>query len=207
MAIDAGLSINTQLVKLLLKAGADPNQGNIDGSTPLLTAIRRSSDHISDGQETVQELIDHQCDINAHEYQPPFFGESALNLSINRSQDAITEKLIRSGANVDEKSINGHRPFVRLVKEGKTELAKLALANSLHTSHADLIELENERNKVANCDPELFAYLYSERVFFPRLKHLSRVKIRTWLGSSADKIIQRIQLPYSLRKYLLLSEL
>ena len=194
---------------MLLTAGADPNQGNqLNGSLPLLVTIRRSSDHIADGALTVQELIDHHCNIHAHEYQPPYYGESALNLSINRSQDAITEKLIRSGADVDEKSINGQRPFVRLVKEGKTELAKLALANSTTRSlHSDLMTIEEERSSVANSDPELFAYLFSEGSFFPRLKHLSRVKIRAWLGSSADRVIPKLQLPYSLRKYLLLGEL
>lgn len=208
LSIDSGLSINTNLVKLLLNAGADPNQGNKVGSTPLLTTIRRSSEHISDGQETVQALIEHQCDINAHEYQHPYFGESALNLAITRSQDAITEKLIRSGARVEEKSTqDGHSPFVRLVKEGKNDLAKLALATSSDAYRLEMSALESERTKLADSDPELFSYLYGEQSCFPRLKHLSRAKLRHWLGSNADRIIPQIQLPYSLRKYLLLGEL
>src|SRR5699024_6494842 len=127
-----------------------------------------SSDHIQDGQDTVQALIEHNCDINAIECLPPFWGESALNLSISRNQDSITEKLIRSGADVDARSPSGQSPFVRLIKDGKNDLAKMALASSVRTTSLDLAHIENDRAKISQSDPEMFSYLFQERTFFPK---------------------------------------
>ena len=205
LAIDSGLNINTSLVKFLLNVGADPNHSNLNGFTPLLNTIRRSSDHILDGQDIVQALLEHNCHVDVHEYK--FYGESALNISITRNQDGITEKLIRSGANVDEKSINGQSPFMRLIMEDKIDLAKLALANSRLPIGQFPIGLEHIQRMIKNQDVELFNHLLKEYNLVPRLKHLCRIKLRKWFSFKADLVIQQIQIPPTLQQYLLLKEL
>lgn len=207
LAIESGSTINVKLIQFLLNSGADPNQCNQIGCTPLLATIKRSNQHLSDGGETVQALIDHNCDINVRDYQVPYFGESALNVAITHGQDVITEKLIRSGANVDERNNIGMLPFVRLIKEGKNDLAKLALASS-KIAKLDIESFENDHETISKIDPELFEYLnIKERTFFPKLKQLSRVNFRNYFGRNSDQVIQELKIPLTLKKYLLLQEL
>ena len=131
----------------------------------------------------------------------------SLNISITRNQDGITEKLIRSGANVDEKSINGQSPFMRLIMEDKIDLAKLALANSRLPIGQFPIGLEHIQRMIKNQDVELFNHLLKEYNLVPRLKHLCRIKLRKWFSFKADLVIQQIQIPPTLQQYLLLKEL
>lgn len=203
----SGMNIDIPLMKLLLDAGANPDVDNKIGLIPLLTIIRRSSEHLQDGQDAVQELIDHDCNINVKEYNPISYGENALSLSIQRNQDAITEKLIRAGADLSETGINTDSPFVKLVKNDKINLAKLVAARMTNISKKDFEKIELFRNDIYRSEPNLYEHLYDEKVYFPRLQHLSRVRLRSWLGRHADKVLRQIQLPFRIKNYLLLEEL
>jgi ankyrin repeat protein len=205
-AINSGLSINSDIVKILLQAGANPNQSNNYGLTPLITTIRRSSDHILDGQDTVHNLIDHNCDLNVYEYDSPICGENALHLAITRNQDRITEILIRAGCDVNTANQNGLTALQRLAKDGKTDLMKLMIASGARLKSQNI--WVNETGHTTNIgDQDLTNLIVHQNNCFPRLKHLCRVRLRNFLERRADTVVKQLKIPNTIRKYLLLMEL
>lgn len=205
-AINSGLCINYEILKILLQAGANPNQTNKYGLSPLITTIRRSSDHCLVGQETVQELIDHNCDLNVYEYDSPICGENALHLAITRNQDRITELLIRSGCNINVANQNGMTALLRLAKDGKEDLIKLLIAVGANLYLTKQF-WANELGTINFRNPDLKDLLIYQSKKLPNLKHLSRIKLRNWLGRRADVVIKQLNLPTAIRQYLLLMEL
>ncbi|RWS11591.1 DUF4206 domain containing protein-like protein [Dinothrombium tinctorium] len=204
LAVNSGLCLNPELVKALLNANADPNHVNVYGQTALMTAIRRASDHCLQGVETVNCLIRHNCDLDV--IDPASCGESPLHLSISRSQDRITETLIRSGCDLNRKNPRGFSPLYRLIREGKTDLAKLILAAGVDYKSIYECSLNNDLIESLQ-DAQLKDMFLDEEYMFPKLKHLSRIKIRRLLGRRSDEIIKRLPLPSPLKHYLLLLEL
>ncbi|KAF7496334.1 Putative ankyrin repeat protein [Sarcoptes scabiei] len=205
-------NINVPVVKILLRSGADPNQAGQYGITPLLATIRRSSDHFDEGNETVQILIDFDCNINEKEFQGQRSGETALNLSIERSQNSITEKLIRSGCDVTVRNSRGETPFFSLIKNNKYDLAKLmaAIVPSVLMDDPDSqAKLTNDfGERVEDKDfRELKRFLFERWPFFPQLQHLCRCSIRKRLGKKADKFIRKWNFSESIKQYLTLDQL
>ncbi|CAG2112335.1 unnamed protein product [Medioppia subpectinata] len=206
-AINSGLTINADIVNILLQAGANPNNPNNCGLNPLITTIRRSSEHTLDGQDTVRYLIDHNCDLNVNEYDSAICGESALHLAITRRQDRITEMLVRAGAHVNTPNQMGLTPISRLAKEGKTDLIKMMIASGADTNLNTNLSL-NDAIVVNNFrDEEINHLIVEQHNCFPRLKHLCRVRLRNWLERRADTVVKQIQIPTSIRQYLLLTDL
>lgn len=201
-AINCGLCLNFNLVPILLEAGADPNHANSFGQTALAVAVRRSSDSSLNGQYTVRSLISYNCHINDKEAGP--FGETPIHLSISKSQDRITEILIRAGCDVNVKNYLGLTPLQRLVSEGKTELAKLIIASQSKIQTVEDIWTSKEALE-KDCKSELKLFVNNEK-FYPSLKHLSRVSLRRYLGRKADDIINKLDYPLVLKHYLLLFE-
>lgn len=222
LAINSTVQMNTALVKLLLEAGVDPNVVNDVGACALLTAIRRSSDHLTDGQLTVDALIQAGCDVNRREYGT-LFGEDALSLSISRGQDAITEKLLRCGSiDTQARSMSPYSPFIRLLQDEKHGLAKLCAASMPNLTQLDWERASGQhRASIARNDRELNSFLFGHSTrssgdddacspsprYFPRLKHLCRHRLRVWLGNRADSVIQNWPLPDSFKQYLHLNHL
>lgn len=206
-AINSGLCINSDMVNILLQAGANPNHSNKYGLTPLITTIRRSSEHSLDGQDTVRSLIDHDADLNVYEYDSPICGENALHLAISRSQDRITEMLIRAGCDVNVRNQTGFTAVSRLAREGKGDLLRLLIAVGADLKLPKQFWVDEAGIIRDLGDPELRNMLIRQSHCFPRLKHLSRVKLRSWLGRRADIVIKQMQLPFSISQYLLLMEL
>lgn len=208
-AINTGLSINMDIVAILLEAGANPNHTNKYGVTALITAIRRSSEHSLDGPLTIAQLIDHQCNLNeyVYEYGSPWCGENALHLAITRNQDRITEMLIRAGCDVDVINHGGLTALSRLAPDGKIDLVKLLIAvgANLRLPKEYWTNDENVLRNVHNM--EIREIIMRERSCFPTLKQLSRIKIRQWLERRADSVIKQLHLPTTIRQYLLLLDL
>ncbi|KAH9423305.1 hypothetical protein DERP_003583 [Dermatophagoides pteronyssinus] len=224
-AILANYNLNVRLIKLLLRSGCNPNEANLAGISPLLAAIRRSSDHFDDGNQTVQLLIDHGCNVNAREFennhhrQQPIGlspgGDTALNISIDRNQDSITEKLIRNGADVGVENLRGETPIFSLIRDRKYVLARQALATLPIISTKDLQQLSRYLSDEyrMNEDPKNFQqikqFLFQQPgSYFPRLMHLCRCSIRKSLGRYSDRSIEYLKyLPESIRSYLMLKQL
>lgn len=208
-AINSGLCINSDIVTILLQAGANPNQSNNYGLTPLITAIRRSSEHTLDGCDTVNNLIEHNCNLNVYEYDSPICGENALHLAITRNQHRITEVLIRCGCDVNAINQNGYTALARLALEGKTELFKLLIAAGADLKFSKKFWIDETgliRNSISDELRDLILHRINGNCF-PTLKHLCRVRLRKWLERRADFVIKQITIPFSIRQYLLLMDL
>ena len=205
-AINSGLCINSEIVNILLQAGANPNYANNYGLNPLITTIRRSSDQTLDGQDCVRNLIDHNCDLDVYEYESAICGENAIHLAITRNQDRITEMLIRAGCDLNAPNHTGLTPLERMAKEGKTDLMKLMIANGADIHKTRLISFnESIGNRLT--DQELSQLFDRQNNCFPRLKHLCRARLRNWLERRADTVIKQIPIPSQIRRYLLLMDL
>lgn len=201
-SINSGLSLNYDLIKILLNGGADPNHKNHHGLSPLITTIRRSSEHCLDGILTVNDLIDHGCQLNDCEPGVPY-GQTAIHLSISRGQDRITETLIRSGADVNSRNHRGFSPLHRVATEDKSDLTKILIASGADTKVPKDFWVDDEGIIRNFRDPEIQKIL-SEVQKVPSLKQLSRVSFRRWLERKADRVIRQLNIPQTLRQYLLL---
>ncbi|XP_075590544.1 B-cell lymphoma 3 protein homolog isoform X2 [Dermatophagoides farinae] len=220
-AILQNYSINVRLIKLLLRSGCDPDEANKAGISPLLATIRRSSDHFDDGVETVQLLIDHGCNVNAREFeycnQAPVLtpGDTALNISIDRNQDSITEKLIRNGANVSVENSHGKIPIFSLLRDRKYVLARQAIAIMpfISTKHLQQLLIHHYLSDEYQMDEDtknfqqIKRFLLQRWPYFPRLMHLCRCSLRKFLGKNSDQLIEQLCLPESIRMFLMLKQL
>lgn len=206
ICIHNSYNINTKLVELLLKNGADPNKiSKSKHLSPLLETIRRSSQHFLDSVETVQLLIDYGCELDS----------TSLSLSIERNQDSITEKLIRHGANVNFTHKCGDTILTLLLKYRKFDIALIAAA----VSKIDNFSIIQQNYRKYLYDPDhhhyedqksreqLQNFFFKQQPFFPRLEHLCRCIIRKTLGRFADKTIAKLMLPKAIKSYLLLKQL
>ncbi|RWS29064.1 serine/threonine-protein phosphatase 6 regulatory ankyrin repeat subunit A-like isoform X1 [Leptotrombidium deliense] len=204
LAINSGLCLNAELIRYLLEANADPNHTNANGQSAMFTAIRRSSDHCLQGVDIVTALLENDCDIDVCDSS--YYGENAVHLSISRNQDRITETLIRFGCNLNARNINGHSVLYRLLREGKQHLASMVLAAGIDWKF--VLECRREHLLISALPDSPFRRIFHSRNgLFPKLKHLSRVKIRQTLGRNCDAIIKQLSLPNCIIHYLLLNEL
>lgn len=204
IATHSSLNLNIALIKALLSGGACPDFFNQSGFTPLMSIIRRSSDHLEEGKEAVQELINHGCDVNLAEFNPMSYGESPLTLSLRRNQDSITEKLIRAGANV-RSNVDQYTPLVYLIRDGKFDLARLVTAYLPIITGKEFEDLQLYRANLEQYDKRLFHYLYSPQPF--SLQHLCRRRLRLTAGRHADRVTKSMPLSWNIKNYLLLLDL
>lgn len=197
-AVNTGLSLNPDLIRILLEAGADPNHVNHLGNSAIFSVVRRSSEHDLNGFLSLDSLIEYGVDLNQKH------DETALHLSISRGQDALTEKLIRSGSDVNERNERGFSPLHRLAREEKTDLVKLMVAAGARVSLPKNFYIDESGIRRDIQDPEIKSILAANTGRAPSLKHLSRISIRKWLERKADRVIKQLLLPHSLKEYLLL---
>ena len=203
-AVNSGLSLNPDLIRIVLEAGGNANHTNHLGSSAIFTIVRRSSEHSLEGLLSLDSLIEHGADLNQHDRQIRDQKETALHLSISRGQDSLTEKLIRCGADVNARNERGFSPLHRVARQEKTDLVKLLVAAGADVSLPKNFYFDESGVKRDIQDPEIrnIFCLNSRKV--PSLKQLTRVCIRRWLERKADPVIKQLFLPSSLKQYLLM---
>ncbi|WP_266159120.1 ankyrin repeat domain-containing protein [Dyella silvatica] len=84
----AALLGRNEIVEALLKAGADKEDVNGDGYTPLMSAI------LGEHRDTAALLIKNQADVNAVAYQ----GDTPLSMAKSGKDAALVQLLIQAGA-------------------------------------------------------------------------------------------------------------
>lgn len=111
----AAQSGKIEILKLLLKAGADFNMKDAYGDTPIHLAI--SEGHV----EIVKLLIDAGIDINLKDYD----GSTPLHSAANKDKKDIIKLLLNAGADVNIKDYYGQTPLH--VAKDNDEVVKILL--------------------------------------------------------------------------------
>ncbi len=108
--IDAVNDNDLEMVKLLIKCGADANIKNENGETVLICAIKKRNTDI------VKYLISHGADVNAKDNN----GDTPLICAVKKKSISMVKHLIEHGADVNAKDNDGDTPLISLIKKKKT---------------------------------------------------------------------------------------
>ena len=118
---------HTDLVKELLKAGANINYINNDGDTAL--AIASLKGH----REIVEELLKAGTNVNHANDN----GDTALTLASWKGHGKIVKELLEAGANVNHVDNNGESSLITVSREGYEEIVKELLEAGAKVNHAN----------------------------------------------------------------------
>ncbi|MHC4458074.1 MAG: ankyrin repeat domain-containing protein [Planctomycetota bacterium] len=111
--------VDKQTVQLLIDLGADVNQRDKRGMSPLDEAALHGNTNV------LQLLLDHDADVNASgEY-----GSTPLHYTGHRGEAEAAKLLIEKGAEIDVKAKNGDTPLCRAIRSSQLKVAEVLLAN------------------------------------------------------------------------------
>ncbi|CAL1595015.1 unnamed protein product [Knipowitschia caucasica] len=218
---EACIQAQTQCVKLLLAAGAHVDARNIDGSTPLCDACAAGS------LECVKVLLEYGATVN-----PPLFTFSPLHEACMGGNSECVQLMINQGALLEAHDCHYGTPLhvacarqhhdcvkVLLNAGANVNAAKIhetALHHAAKVKNTSLIELlvEFGGNVYArdNLDKKPIDYTsvgspsYCCLEFYENtplsLQQLSRVTLRTALGTKALDIVSTLDLPNRIIQFL-----
>ena len=114
----AAKNVDTELMKVLLAAGANPLTANADNTTPLMVAAGvdmwnpgedggSTTDAEPEALEAVKMLVELGNDVNAANDR----GETALHGAAYRGANTIVQYLVDKGAKIDARSKQGWAPW------------------------------------------------------------------------------------------------
>ena len=114
----AAKNVDTELMKMLLAAGANPLTANADNTTPLMVAAGvdmwnpgedggSTTDAEPEALEAVKMLVELGNDVNAANDR----GETALHGAAYRGANTIVKYLVEKGAKLDARSKQGWTPW------------------------------------------------------------------------------------------------
>src|ERR1043166_6593132 len=103
------------MIRLLIKAGADPNASEPGGEAPIMTASR------SGNVEAVKALLAAGANPNAKEEKR---GQPALMWAAGEGNVEVVEALIAAGADIHARLDSGFTPFLFAVREGRIGVVK-----------------------------------------------------------------------------------
>lgn len=105
---------DAERVKFLVEKGADVNQADPQGWTPLQNAARQRKDGL------IKTLIDLGADPNRHDAS----GMTPLIAAAMRDHIPSIKTLVENGADIEEPGPQGYRPLALAIAESKYEAAK-----------------------------------------------------------------------------------
>ena len=110
----------------LLASGADANQAQYDGSTPLIMACQHGH------SDCVQQLLASSADVNQaqHDGRTPLF-----TACMNGHSDCV-QQLLASGADVNQARDDGATPLIMACQKGNSECVQQLLASSAAVNQA-----------------------------------------------------------------------
>ena len=117
---------HTEVVQVLLTAGADPDKGNQFGSTPLVMAAR------GDYTDMVQLLLDGGAQPDTDEYV-----YTALHIATYRGCKEVIQLLLERGADPKKTNSLGMTPLHLATDEGHEEIVQLLQAHVASPDSSD----------------------------------------------------------------------
>lgn len=127
----AALNGHLEIVKFLIKSGANVNARNRKNQTPLHMAVHNAHRLI------VEYLILNQANIDVLDSE----GDTPLAWAAYKGQLSIASQLIHLSANIDIKNNLGNTPLHWAADEGHLEIVKLFVSHSANT------EILNDHNQ------------------------------------------------------------
>ena len=127
---------NLELVKILVKNGANLESRDEGSNTPLLRAC------MTNRLEIVEVLVKNGAELNSHPYWGSFqygFELTPLHITILRTDSLkIMKLLIQYGANLDKQSTQGHTALLMALFEGQFEMAKVLIKNGANVNFINI---------------------------------------------------------------------
>ena len=127
LLMDAVLSEYSEIVRILLEAGADVNQANENGARPLRDAAGLPSRAI------VNLLIRHGANIAAQDHG----GTTALICATGFNRPDNVQALIAAGANVNQANNKGVTPLMHAALNGNVAVLQALIAAGADVNQAD----------------------------------------------------------------------
>lgn len=198
-------------VQALISSGADINEKNMMGWTPLYTAVRNQ-------QKTIAAfLVDKGADVNAKNNS----GQTPLHFAIETGQKDVAELLIAKGADISAISGRGENALSLAQKRGDKEIVDLLLKHGAKeppanwaqdqlyslteqaqgpTSPAPGIRRQPDTSTVTKSDPNALANILADpNAIIARIKTFegldkalsqvdgrARYEVREWLEKKSD---------------------
>ena len=120
---------------MLLSKGANVNQANDAGSSPLYIAALNGLEVI------VKVLLSNGADVNQADNK----GETALYNAAQAGKGSMVAVLLSNGADVNQADKDGKSPLYNAAKEGKEQVVAILLSNG-----ADVNQVDNNGRKPIN---------------------------------------------------------
>jgi len=137
---------NAEMVKLLLDAGADPNQELNGGETPLMTAARTGS------AGCIRLLLEKGAEIDAKER-----GQTALMWAAAKGHADVVKLLLDKGADFKTSLDSGFTAFLFAVRAGHSPVVKIFLEAGTSSSEAAKVRHIDDRSMRDNTSPLMLA--------------------------------------------------
>ena len=125
--MSASISSNSDVAKLLLGAGADPNIADINGDTPVSAAA------ILGNLFMVKLLMEAGADFNKADDE----GKSPLHKAVHHGHTDIVKVLVNAGANPNKADNGGMSPLYYAVLFGMTDVIKVLVSAGADPNKAD----------------------------------------------------------------------
>lgn len=111
--------VDKQTVQLLIDLGADVNQRDKRGMSPLDEAALHGN------TDVLQLLLNHGADVNASSE----YGSTPLHYTGDRGEAEAAKLLIKNGAEVNARAKNGDTPLCRAIRSSQLKVTEVLLAN------------------------------------------------------------------------------
>ncbi|XP_067686318.1 ankyrin homolog isoform X2 [Haliotis asinina] len=184
--------VSVKIVNRLVEAGCNVNKKTQKGATPLMFAVSLKK------LDKIKALIKAGADVNAVDSA----NNTAFHLATNDGQSVnIAKFLLHNGAHPDLKDRFGKTPLENAVIQGKLRVIQLLLLADCDRSYS----LFSSDAVQVLCDrvPVFRDWLYKEMYSPKSLKRLCRGSLRHCLTLKGLTAINELQLPQSLKDFLL----
>lgn len=154
VAMIAAMAGNTDMLSLLISAGADVNATTTKGRTALMWAAWRGRN------ESAKTLIEKNAIVNAQDG----FGSTALMLAAHMGQKDLVVTLLDAGADVNLRASDSSTALIAAVRGERSEIVKLLLSRSANANIVENIGRTPLILAIENGDIESITALLKNRV-------------------------------------------